>query len=355
MRGDVPRAADPPRGFVCLHGDANAPFLRDLPPFRPRFPWRGGDLQTLRNSLVPAPGITGTHRERLEIPLRDPECGSLSAVLDRPQEEYRRPLFLLVHGLGGCEDSAYMRLSARALTGDGHGVVRLNLRGADPARCSRGPYHAGLTADLVDVLALIAARWPRRGVIAVGFSLGGHLLLRLAAEPRPPANLAAIVSVSAPLDLATTARRMAAPRNRIYERRLVAWLRRHRFRDGIDVPASLRRISDFDRAIVVPAHGFRDLDAYYGSQSAMRTLERIGLPTLAIHADDDPWIPVADYRRAPWPGGDRVTVLLGRGGGHVGFHGEGLAFPWYVAAIRAFRDHPELHDGPVRRRDMNAR
>ncbi len=345
MRGDGPAAGDPRGGFVCLHGDANAPFLRDLPPFRPRFPWRGGDLQTLRNSLVPLPGIAGTHRERLAIPLRDRRCGRLSAVLDRPRrEERRRPLFLLVHGLGGCEDSAYMRLTAGALIAQGHAVLRLNLRGADPVRCSRGPYHAGLTADLVDVLALIAARWPRRQVVAVGFSLGGHLLLRLAAEPRPPANLAGIVSVSAPLDLAATARRMAAPRNRIYERRLVARLRRHRFRDGIDVPGALRRISDFDRAIVVPAHGFRDLEAYYRSQSAMRTLERIGLPTLAIHADDDPWIPAADYRRAPWPGGDRATVLLVRGGGHVGFHGAGLAFPWYVAAICAFRGHPEVRD-----------
>ncbi len=353
MRGDGPAASDHARGFLCLHGDAEAPLLRDLPPFRPRFPWCGGDLQTLRNSLVPVPEITAPHRERFAIPLRDERCGALSAVLDRPRMARGDALFLLVHGLGGCAQSAYMRLAARALTGDGHGVLRLDLRGADPAGRSRGPYHAGLTVDLVDALAFIAARWPQRRVVAVGFSLGGHLLLRLAAEPRRPANLAGIVSISAPLDLAATARCMAAPRNRIYERRLVAWLRRHRFRDGIDVPRSLRRISDFDRAVVVPAHGFRDLDTYYRSQSAIRSLAEIDLPTLAVHADDDPWIPAADYRRAPWPGGDRVTVLLVRGGGHVGFHARDLAYPWYVAAIRAFRDHLLVREGFVRRRNMN--
>ncbi|MFQ5346961.1 MAG: YheT family hydrolase [Rhodothalassiaceae bacterium] len=330
------------KGFRCLAGDPGAAFLRRLDPFRARPPWIGGDLQTIRNSLLPAPALVPHRSRRLYVPAPERAAGTLVAAVSEPQSEpqseARRQIMLLVHGLGGCEDSAYMRLAARVLLADGQVVIRANLRGADPEGRSVGPYHAGLVDDVRTLIARIGRDWPRRPVIAIGFSLGGHLVLRLAASPRVPDPLAAVISVSAPLDLASAVRRIGAARNRIYERRLLAWLCRQHFAAGRAPDKGIRSLRAFDSRVVVPAHGFRDVDQYYRSQSVMPALSALHRPTLALHAEDDPWIPAADYHSAPWPRNRPVWTLLTAAGGHVGFHARGVRWPWYISAIRAFRD-----------------
>lgn len=299
----------------------------------------------MRNPLVPSERfVTGSvESRRFHVPLSQNGAGALSARADLPQSERQPALIVLVHGLGGCEDSLYMRRSAAAFLADGHTVIRLNLRGAGPsAKTSPRPYHAGLTEDLRAAFARIADLWPGRPILALGFSLGGHLLLRLASEAERPAPLAGIVTVSAPLDLAATQRRFGSPRNRLYERYVLACLRRDLrrwavFGNPFDPPAP-RSIYAFDCEVVVPAHGFADVESYYREMSAAPRVSRLALPALVIHAADDPWIPADMYERADWPVRDDVVVCLSAGGGHVGFHARGLDDPWYVDATRAFRE-----------------
>lgn len=337
------------RGFVCLAGSGALPSA--LPAFASRFPWLTGDLQTLRNSLFRSAPIDSEAREIFEIPLSDRSAGRLRAVFDHPAGGARRQIVLLVHGLGGCEDSVYLRLTAAALLADGHPVMRLNLRGAGPgAHTSRGPYHAGLSADLRDVLADLAARYSGRPVIAVGFSLGGHMLLRLAAEGDVPGTLAGIVTICAPLDLAATQKRVAALRNRIYERYIVhCMIRDARASARLSETqaaalGTIRQVREFDRVVVAPAHGFAGVNEYYARAQAFPLLGGIALPALVLHARDDPWVPEESYRRAPWPADGSVHVCLTEGGGHVGFHSRGRDWPWYVHSLRAWRDFKAQSD-----------
>jgi len=324
---------------------AERPLSSRLPPFRPRPPWIGGDLQTLRNPLGPNTGFESASAEsrRYHVALSEPGAGALAIKADLPENERSLTLIVLVHGLGGCEDSSYMRRSAAAFLRDGHTVIRLNLRGAGPsARTSPHPYHAGLTDDLRAAFARIADLWPGRPSLALGFSLGGHLLLRLASESGCPAGLVGIATVSAPLDLAATQRRFGSPRNRFYERYVLACLRRDlrrwaEFGNPFDPPAP-RSIYAFDREVVVPAHGFENVESYYREMSVAPRLSRLALPAMVIHAADDPWIPAEMYERTDWPVRDDFVVCLGASGGHVGFHANGLDDPWYIDAVRAFRD-----------------
>jgi predicted alpha/beta-fold hydrolase len=128
----------------------------DLTAFRPRFPWLGGDLQTLRNFLRrPYHDLAAWPAERLELPLRDGSGDRLVASLHRAGEG-ARGLIVLLHGLTGCEDSLYIRASAAFWLARGRTVMRLNLRGAGPSRPLCGEhYHAGRSGDLRDALVAL--------------------------------------------------------------------------------------------------------------------------------------------------------------------------------------------------------
>jgi len=310
------------------------------PAFRARAPWWGGDLQTLRNSLRGAGSLEAVlarmPARRLWLALGDGTGDELAALLQWPEEdgdcEPLRPLVVLVHGLGGDETSVYMQATAAHLLGRGHPVVRLDLRGAGPSRerC-RYQYHAGKTGDLRGALASLVAQQPAlaaRGLGLVGYSLGGNLVLKLAGEGTGELPVSAVVSVSAPIDLAAAARRLMAPRNRPYHWHMMRKLRREATAPGAELAGrertavlGARTLYEFDDRFVAPRAGFAGADEYYARCSARGFLRAIELPTLALHALDDPWIPARPYLEEKWEGA--AKCLLVEGGGHVGFHARG--------------------------------
>ena len=93
-------------------------------------------------------------------------------------------------------------------------------------RLCRTLYHAGLTSDLLAVLRQLGSE-GRAPAFLVGFSLGGNVALKLAGEMGESAEplVRGVCAVSAPLDLAACAGRIAQPENRLYERRFVRRMR----------------------------------------------------------------------------------------------------------------------------------
>jgi predicted alpha/beta-fold hydrolase len=161
-----------------------------LPPFRQRFPWVGGDLQTIVTATplieIPSSMAPGTS-ERRRFLLADGD--TMLAMLDCPEKpQAGRPLVLLLHGVPGCENSPYMRRMSGYLLGLGYRVLRLNMRGAGPSRATcRGQYSAGSSRDLAELIGLLPEELTAAGVAAVGYSVGGAILLKyLGEEGSPP-------------------------------------------------------------------------------------------------------------------------------------------------------------------------
>jgi len=305
--------------------------IEKLPPFRPRLPWLGGDLQTVRNFLVrPKPPIEHWPGETIEFDMADGTGDRLNGLLHRPKDERKRPLVLLIHGIGGSNESAYIRTSAVHLLRAGYPVLRLNLRGAGGAPTKQF-YHAGRTEDLKRVIGSLDGSLAANGVLPVGFSLGGNLLLKYLAECGAMAPVMAAISISAPIDIAAAQRRIAMARNRIYHREILKWVMSER---GGQLPREIRSMLEFDNQVVAPANGFKDAYDYYRQSSAGPMLGAIRRPTLLIHAEDDPWIPAASYRGiAPNP---NLISLIPHSGGHVGFHAAGSDVPWHDVAVGKF-------------------
>ncbi len=240
------------------------------------------------------------------------------------------PLVLALHGLEGSSRSGYIVSLARSLAAVGVETVALNFRGCggEPNRLPRA-YHAGETGDLAFVVATLAARFPGRPLGVVGFSLGGNVLLRWlgeAGEAVHPAVVAA-AAVSVPFELGVGADHSMSGAGRPYALRLIAELHsKVRAKSSlvagrVDVERALRAATfrEFDEAFTAPLHGFRDANDYYARSSSGPWIDGVAVPTLTIHALDDPFLPRAAVPLAALRANRRFTLRISERGGHVGF------------------------------------
>jgi predicted alpha/beta-fold hydrolase len=255
--------------------------------------------------------------------LRDDRMGEvvLGGRLARTDSD---TLVLLVHGLGGSADSPYVRKAAAAVAARGWSYLRVDLRGAD----GRGEdlYHAGLCRDLAAALSHPQCAFATR-VFVIGFSLGGHVSLRLASEPGDP-RLAAVVAVCAPLDLARAAAVIDAPRKWVYRmhvlQALLASYRAVAARRGDRLPTPLREVEavrtirDWDRLVVVPRHGFASVEDYWAQASVAPRLSSLRVRAAWFGTRWDPMITHGSV--APVLAGARggLEVHWLEPGGHVG-------------------------------------
>lgn len=318
-----------------MQPQATAPAL-----LRQRLPWLGGDLQTLRNALLPAPPpLAG---ERILLQTHDDSGDRLWALLNRPSGQASGLLAVLVHGLSGHEASPYMTVAARRLLQDGHAVARLNMRGAGPSRADcRQHYHAGRSADLADALADLCDIGGWDGGVLIGFSLGGNIALKCAAEAAADDPLRAVATVSAPIDLAHTSRHMLRRRNWVYHQALLQPFKREVLSmQGLTEAERFavrrsRNFLEFDDCFVAPRNGFAGAWDYYGRSMALQYLDDIAVPGLLIQAQDDPIVPARAYLARDWRRNPLLLPRLPRHGGHVGFHGPEPE-PWYLSEIAGF-------------------
>lgn len=326
--------------------------------------WASGHLQTIRSRLVPRGydldrfGI----RRALLVAVDDGTGDRLSVQVHRarriPRTGTGPRLVVLIHGLGGSAESSYVRASAQGLLAAGFNVARVDLRSAGlSVGTSVQMYHAGKTDDLRAVLRHLADEPEARDrdtgdprLAVMGFSLGGSATLKLLGEPLAGLPVVAGVSVSAPLDLVVGSAHLSGAMFGWYERYVLHALRRDSLRPG---PGGVPRVTDeeragilrartlpdFDDVVTAPRNGWRDATEYYTLNSCLPYLPRIAVPTLVIHALDDPMIPAGPYRSIDWQALAQqgpVRRAITPHGGHVGFHERGRRLPWYVGRTTAF-------------------
>jgi len=232
-------------------------------------------------------------------------------------------LVVLVHGLGGNIHTHYMRRGALAAEAAGLSCLRLHLRGADFS--GEDYYHAGLTVDLHAALASPALR-PYGRIHVLGYSLGGHLVLRFATEPGDP-RVASVAAVCAPLDLGLSQQAIDSPDRWLYRRYLLSNLA-HLYaavaaRRPVPVPlaevARMRKLRDFDERVVAPRHGFAGAEDYYLRASVAPRLGELRLPSLLVNSTGDPMVAASAVLPALARPVPRLEVRWVADGGHVGF------------------------------------
>ena len=293
--------------------------------FKPAWWLPGAHLQTLWGSLARRATPTaalGLTRRRIELADGD--------FIDLTLGSGDGPAVLIIHGLEGDLRSHYAGALVVRLAAEGFRPIFMHLRGtgAEPNRLARS-YHSGASDDLAEVLSALAQDPAGPPRAAVGFSLGGNLLLKYLGEGRTELHLKQAIAVSVPFVLRDAMLRLELGFSRVYRNHLVTRLKqsfRRKFRDRPLPPAlapnldldGIQDFNAFDDRITAPLNGFAGVFDYYQRASCRQYLPGITLPTLIIQAADDPFLFPASlpFAHELGPG---VTLELAQHGGHVGF------------------------------------
>lgn len=298
-------------------------------PFKPAWWLRNPHLQTLwpvllRRRVKNLP----LQRERIELPDGD------FVDLDWIGKYQRGPVVLVLHGFEGNIKSHYAKSILLRMHQCGWRGVFLNFRGlsGEPNRLPRG-YHSGETSDVAYVVDYLRARENDLHLSAIGYSLGGNVLLKWLGETGETNPLKAAVAISVPFELHKAAARIQTGFSRFYQWYFLKCLRERLVRKFQTVTpiidptllSSARTINQFDDLYTAPLHGFSGVDDYYNTASSRQYLKKIKVPTLILHAKDDPFMS-QDVIPTDEELSSYIELEVSETGGHVGFV-EGK-FPW---------------------------
>ena len=299
-------------------------------PFVPPRVLTHGDLQTLGAYFWPGRfrprDVTGDEERLFDV---DSDTKVLARCRWHPNRNGHATL-LIWHGMEGSTASAYMVSTADKAFRAGFNVVRLNIRNCGGTEhLSPTLYHAGLTGDVRMVIDELITRDRLPHLFVAGFSLGGNTVLKLAGEygETHPPQVLGVCAVSPSIDLRASTRRMALRRNWIYQqdflRRLKNRIKRKQklLPDLYDVSTlgDIHSVEQFDDQFVAPAFGFANASDYYAKASSRPWIGRIRIPTVIIHAQDDPFIPFAPLRDSSIAANPYVLLVAPERGGHVAF------------------------------------
>jgi predicted alpha/beta-fold hydrolase len=315
-----------PSTEIVSHPSNSARIAND---FVPRRFLRGGNVQTIAGNFMRRANGLPEPEERLFQIEKDVQI--LCHCHWQPERQTKLTL-MIVHGLEGSSNSQYVIGTGSRAWARGWNVVRMNVRGCGGTEhLSSTLYHSGLSQDVEKLVAEMIASDGLQRVALAGFSMGGNQVLRavgLWGAQAPPELMAAAV-VSPACDLSISSDRIHAAANSIYEWWFLLSLRKS-FRRKSELwpgqydPALLKNVHsvrDFDEHITARYMGFEGAADYYDKASSSHVLDRIAVPTLVIHAEDDPFVVMSAESKQKLRENPNITFLETKHGGHCAFIG----------------------------------
>jgi predicted alpha/beta-fold hydrolase len=297
--------------------------------FRPHRVFRGGHAQTLAAFAWPRGRKFRSVRDQERLFQTAPDVQVLARCRWQP-EPTQHPTMIIWHGIEGSSESTYMLSIAQKSFSVGFNVIRMNLRTCGGTEhLTPTIYHGGLTEDLRAVVRELIEQNGLSRLFLVGVSLGGNLVLKLAGEygDNAPKEVLAACSVSPSIDLQASAQLILKRSNWLYQQDFVRRLK-HRLRvkhklfpDQYNISglSSVKTLREFDDRYTSRAHGFDGADDYYYRASSIRVIDKIRIPTLIIHAEDDPFIPFAPMLDPAITKNPYILLIATKQGGHVAF------------------------------------
>lgn len=244
-----------------------------------------------------------------------------------PAEQRRNALVILLHGWEGSVDSNYLLSTGRALDLAGFDTFRLNFRDHGQSHhLNEGLFHSCRLLEVVDAIGQVARAHEAGPVFLAGFSLGGNFTLRVArAAPMHGFRLERAVAISPVIRPSHVLDALEGGWPVYHHYFVQKWRRSLRIKQSLfplqyslDDWFRVKSLRAQTEWLVANQTNFPDLDAYLEGYSVDGDyLEGLEVPTLIITAEDDPIIPIGDFRDLPAVEALEIEVLAR--GGHCGF------------------------------------
>lgn len=245
----------------------------------------------------------------------------------------QHPTVLVIHGMNGSSNSPFSIGIAHKSIHYGFNVARVNLRSAgDTENLSQTLYHSGQSEDVFSVLELIKEMGLTEKTYIAAISLSGNMSLKAVGElgEKAKESIGGLVVVSSVVD--TTYNNGHHPVDTSIYRvsvvnKLKKAVRKKAERDGKNWDTSrlskIHTVYEFDDAYQAGPKpirwGFVNADDYHNKANAFPFVSKIAIPTLAIHAEDDPIISVEPLRKDEISKNTNIFTLITKHGGHGGF------------------------------------
>ncbi|WP_433967848.1 YheT family hydrolase [Tunturiibacter gelidiferens] len=303
--------------------------------FQPRRFIINGHLQTIMGNYLPRlnslPAPEATFVEVSPATARQIASQVLCHCHWQPEDvRSSRPTAIIVHGLEGSSDSQYVVGNSNKLWRAGCNIIRMNMRNCGGTEALTPTlYHSGLSNDVLAVMNFFVAQRGLRSMSLIGYSMGGNLVLKLAGElgTAAPSELHSVIGVSPALDLGPSADALHRRRNRLYELKFLrALLSRYRRKVALfphvydpNLAIGVRSLRELDDRITALYSGFAGAEDYYYRAAAARVIDQIAVPTLILHALDDPFVRITDESCGRLEANPNIRLITTHHGGHCAF------------------------------------
>jgi len=242
-----------------------------------------------------------------------------------------KPIVIIFHGLAGSYKSPYIQGVIENLVNNDFICVLMHFRGCSgtPNYLARS-YHSGETKDAKSFINSIHKNYPKNKLFAIGYSIGGNMLLKLLGELQDESKIVASVSVSAPMQLDITANSINSGFSKFYQYHLLKSLKttllakykkhdmNHLLNKNEQDIKNIKTFWEFDNIYTAPIHGFNGVHDYYKKSSSRQYIKHIKSNTLIIHALDDPFMN-NDILPQEIDVPKNVKIETYANGGHLGF------------------------------------
>lgn len=208
-------------------------------------------------------------------------------------------------------------------------------------------YSVGFTEDLRRVIAQVRASLPPSiPLMATGFSLGSNYLAKYLGEEGEQCPLAGAVCVACPIDCLLMSHHLSNSwQGRVMDPVLLGFVSKMKEElrhvlaqhSQLDMETRPRSMKEFDHATIAPMFGFTCASDYYRFSSSGLYLSRIRVPTLFLHASNDPIIPgdkipFDNFNTNPW----LLSAMASEGGHSMDFPGGLRLKPWGAKVVCEF-------------------
>ena len=238
-----------------------------------------------------------------------------------------RGLVVLLHGWEGSSQSSYILNVGARLIDEGYDVFRLNFRDhGESHHLNREMFHSCRIAEVVGAVREVSLRFSERPLALAGFSLGGNFALRVAlrapARAIPLERVVAICPAIRPTSVLTAIETAPWFYNAYFMKKWRSSLSRKQqlFPDAyvFDQRFLNQSMRELTRELIERYTEYGSLDNYLDGYSIHDDrLNTLAVPTAILTSEDDPIIPIDDFRSLELP--DQVSLHVAPHGGHCGF------------------------------------